>query len=214
MKQIDRTPSHAGTAPRIATAVILLTFFASAAAHAQDRMSFAPESTVLIDGTSNQSDWTVTADSLYGWVEMAATDGGLPEISGVEVHVVSSEIVSNKSPIMDRLMYRTLKTGEFTEIVFALTGADVMPVDGADADTFAVAATGSLSIAGVTHPIEMTVGGERVGGSGYRFTGSYGLKMTDYGMRPPTALFGALHTGDPVVVRFDLHVRNGATGTE
>jgi len=30
------------------------------------------------------------------------------------------------------------------------------------------------------------------------------VSMADYGMRPPTAMFGALVTGNDVVVRFDV----------
>jgi len=32
------------------------------------------------------------------------------------------------------------------------------------------------------------------------------IKMTDYGIKPPTALFGRLKTGDDVKVNFELTI--------
>jgi len=36
--------------------------------------------------------------------------------------------------------------------------------------------------------------------------GSVPIKMTDYGIKPPTALFGRLKTGDDVKVNFELSI--------
>ena len=176
-------------------------------ASAQDRLELSPESAVTIDGDSNQSEWTVVVDSLYGWLEFVEGESGNPDVSGFELHVLSEEIVSNRSIIMDRLMYRALKTSEFEEIVYELTLAELVAIEGAPADTFALATTGNLSIAGITHEITTTIGGEALQDGSYHFAGSYPMKMTDYGMRPPTALFGALHTRDDVIVNFDFTVR-------
>jgi hypothetical protein len=189
--------------PLVAGLVVIGAMGAWQTVSGQNRIEFLPSSTLVVDGTSNQSDWTVTADSLYGWVNLAAGTDGMPSISSAELHVIADEIVSNKSPIMDRLMRRALKTSEFSEIVFTLNEADVQPLS--EADTFAVASRGQLAIAGETRDVEIGLGGERTP-SGFRFAGSYEMNMTDFGIDPPTALFGALHTGDGVVVRFDLRI--------
>jgi len=186
-------------------AAFLLLHVVPGAVAAQNRITFSTESTLTVDGTSNQSDWSVYADSVSGWVALGMADGSNPIVSGGEVHVLSAAMVSRKSPIMDRLMRRALKTDEFSEIVFELTSAEPESLTGAAPDTFAVLAQGNLTIAGITKQVAVVIGGEPYMG-GYRFAGSYPLKMTDYGMVPPTALFGALHTGDAVVVRFDLIV--------
>ncbi len=173
---------------------------------AQQRVDFLPESSLTIAGDSNQSEWTVTADSLYGSVEYTADDEGNPVVSAVELHVISRQIKSYKSPIMDRLMYRALKTNQYEEIVFELTGAQM--VAGDDPGSFTISATGDLSIAGVTNEITVDVEGRRADGGGYRFVGSYEMKMTDFGMKPPTALFGALHTRDAITVQFDFVINS------
>ncbi len=206
LKEIDHVFTNRNV--NLSTLVVLLILMSVPhAVFSQDRLDFTDESTVYIDGTSNHSDWTVTADSLYGWVAFSQDDDGRPVVTGAELHVLAEEIVSERGIIMNRLMYTALKTGEFSEIVFQLTGANPLSVPEAVPDSFAVSTTGVLSIAGVSNEIEVIVGGNKIGSSGYEFGGSYGLKMTDYGMTPPTALFGSLHTGNPVVVRFNLVVK-------
>jgi hypothetical protein len=36
----------------------------------------------------------------------------------------------------------------------------------------------------------------------YKFEGSYSLKMTDYKMKPPTAMMGVMRVGDDVKLKF------------
>ena len=70
---------------------------------------------------------------------------------------------------------------------------------------FQVRTTGDLTINGTTHTIQMNVRGKATD-SGFRFTGQHALKMTDFGISPPTAMLGALKTGDQVTVHFDATV--------
>ena len=42
-----------------------------------------------------------------------------------------------------------------------------------------------------------------------RFTGQHPMLMSDFGMDPPSAMFGQLRTADEVVVHFDLVVAPG-----
>src|SRR5690554_7280057 len=60
-----------------------------------------------------------------------------------------------------------------------------------------------LTLAGVTRQIQMDVNVEETS-EGIRYTGSVPLKMSDFEIRPPTAMFGALRTGDEVTVGFDV----------
>ena len=44
-----------------------------------------------------------------------------------------------------------------------------------------------------------------------QFTGSYTLKMTDFSVKPPTAMFGTIKTGDEITVKFNVdYVGSGA----
>ena len=38
----------------------------------------------------------------------------------------------------------------------------------------------------------------------FKFTGSKSFKMTEYEIKPPTAMFGQIETGDEVNIIFDI----------
>jgi polyisoprenoid-binding protein YceI len=57
---------------------------------------------------------------------------------------------------------------------------------------------GELTLSGATHPIAFDLAVE-----GGRLTGSAVIKQTDWGMKPYTALFGALKVLDEVTVEID-----------
>ena len=52
----------------------------------------------------------------------------------------------------------------------------------------------------------MNVRGEKLANGQVRLQGEHPLLMTDYGLTPPSAMFGALRTADKVTVKFDLVV--------
>ncbi len=171
-------------------------------ATAQD-VAIATDSQIAIDGTSNKSDWTVTASEIRG--EATIGEDGNP--TSFKLIVPVSEIESNTSSIMDRLMYKTLKSDEHPLITFELSSLEMTE----ESDT--AVARGNLTIAGVTNEASVEV--TRVPGSeaSARYTGIHVLRMTDFGMKPPSAMFGALHTGDEVTVRFDVGLTPAATGS-
>ena len=61
---------------------------------------------------------------------------------------------------------------------------------------------GELSVAGVTNKIQMPVSMTRVDKNKLKFTGSTAVKMTSFGIQPPT-LVGILSTGDDVKISFE-----------
>ena len=188
--------------------VAALLFFGSDSTLAQERTVFGAESTLTVEGTSNQSDWSVSVDSLSGWMELSFDTDGVPSVHGAELSVVVKEMSGGRGPIMDRLMLRTLKYSVHKEIVYELLGAEATHVEGVAPDSFSVGTKGNLTIAGETHPIEMIVGVHASGVGTLVFGGSHAMKMSDFGMKPPTALFGALHTKDDIVVHFEMVVEH------
>lgn len=174
----------------VAVIVVLAGFAPSAAA--QDYV-IQDESKIWVDGTSTKSDWTVQATTIDG---TAALDNGAAP-TALKLTIPSADIKSNESTIMDRLMHEALKVSEHPTITFTL--------DEAEASSQGTLKTkGRLTLAGVTNEIEMDVKTEKAADGGVRFTGTAPLKMTDYKMTPPTAMFGALRTGDDVTIGFDV----------
>ncbi|MCC5908708.1 MAG: YceI family protein [Balneolaceae bacterium] len=168
-------------------------------------LSFNPESTTItIDGTSNRDDWTVTAEQFEGYVTINENEGEAPDIIQASLVVKAQEMSGGRSSIMDRLMRDALKAREHNDIEFNLTGVET---DG-NGDSFNVITSGDLTLAGVTRTIEVPLEGTRLSNGNYQFTGSYALNMTEYEISPPTAMFGALVTGDEVIINFDIVADN------
>jgi polyisoprenoid-binding protein YceI len=169
-------------------------------------LSVQPESKLWIDGTSNKSDWNVSANAFSGHVTMnAEPTADDPGVQEVHLTVVANQILSGKSTIMDRLMHKALMVEEHPEIVYELTGAALTQA-GSSASVFMLQTTGNLTLGGVTKPVEVMVEGEMLDGGSVHFTGSHVLLMSDFGLTPPVAMYGALRTSDECTVHFDLVV--------
>lgn len=189
----------------VLVAVGLLLLAVPAFAQTQAVFPIQPGSKLWVEGTSNKSDWSVNATEFAGSITMnpqgTAQDPGVQQ---VKITIPSAKILSNKSTIMDRLMHDALQVEAHPQVVYTLTSAKAAP--GKTPNTFALQTQGQLTLAGTTKDIEVIVQGERMADGQVRFTGSHKMKMTDYGMAPPSAMFGALRTADDVTVRFDLVV--------
>ena len=72
---------------------------------------------------------------------------------------------------------------------------------------------GTLTVAGKENKIEMDVVATRMADGTLKAKGVVPIKMTDYGIKPPTAIFGRLKTGDEVKVNFELTVGGKALAT-
>ncbi|MFW5972421.1 MAG: YceI family protein [Bacteroidota bacterium] len=183
--------------------ILLAALLVSTSAFAQSTtLQLHEDSELWIDGTSNRSDWTVYASDIEGTIVLSE-DGSNARVEQATITVPAGELVSRKSSIMDRLMYGALQVSEHPTVRFVLDdpGAGPSQVDG---DSFSLVANGQLTLAGETQDITMEVTGEHLEDGRVRFTGSYPLTMSDYGISPPTAMFGSLRTGDAVVVHFNV----------
>lgn len=118
--------------------------------------------------------------------------------------VQATQMTGGRSTVMDRLMQNALKANAHPEIEFSLTDLQTEPSD-ENPEQFLITATGELTLAGVTREIDVELEGSRREDGSWQFDGSYALLMSEYEIERPTALFGALVTGDEVVVQFALH---------
>lgn len=172
-------------------------------------LKVSPSSEMTISGTSSLHSWTCKVTEIKGSVavdEKAMKKGEFKKgdkVGAVTVTVPVVSIKSERGETMEQKMYNALKYEENPHITFTL-GANQITTPGKE--TFALEANGSLSIAGVTKPVTMTVTGKSNAGSGYVFEGAYKLNMRDYNMEPPTAMFGQIVTGEEVEIAFKLIV--------
>ncbi|WP_367391247.1 YceI family protein [Lewinella sp. LCG006] len=153
-----------------------------------------------ISGTSNLHDWESAVTKVSWRGTFSFSDGVLSELSDVKVNIPVDGITSTKGRIMDGKTHTALKAEEHPNIVFTLTSANITN----NSNKSTVAAKGKLTVAGVTKTINLQVLFTPLADGQCQVTGTYPMKMTDYGIEPPTALLGTLTTGDDVTIKFNL----------
>ena len=196
------------TATRLAIALI---FVAATTATAQEtaRVVVAPESKLWIEGTSNLHGWSCKAEQLDAAVELdkaiaSQLNTAPPKaLKRVEVKVPVKSLKCGHGA-MDNNLYKALNADASPDVTYILATFDAVP--GETNDTFSLKTVGTLRVAGKENTVTMDVVATRMADGTVKATGTVPIKMTDYGIKPPTAIFGRLKTGDEVKVKFELTV--------
>jgi polyisoprenoid-binding protein YceI len=168
-------------------------------------LTLTPGGSLYIDGDSTLHTFQSTATQITVDFDLAEGAAALPaalkdgKVKGMTVTIPVAGMRSGEKGL-DKNMRKALKADKNPDIVYALGKYEL--AKGAD-DALTAKATGDLTIAGETKPVSMEVV-FRFGPKGVRMQGSYKLLMSDFGVKPPTLMFGAIKVRDPVVVRFDL----------
>jgi polyisoprenoid-binding protein YceI len=70
-----------------------------------------------------------------------------------------------------------------------------------------ITADATLRINGVQRRVKLHVKGRRLSDDGFQFISDTRIRMTDYGVEPPTALFGLIKVDDEVTIHLDIVTR-------
>lgn len=170
------------------TLAIMAIALAAVAASA-DRYAPATGSSVKVEGTSTLHAWTMEGSTISGEISDS------PAKAVVKIPVTSIKSEHGK---MDKIMADALKAKTHPEIRFELTEAALPNTDA----SFTLKAKGKLTIAGVTRDVTLDVQGTKNADGRYTLTGTTPLKMTAFGIKPPTAMLNTIKTGDDVKVTF------------
>ena len=195
----------------VALLALAITILCVAVARAQEsvRVPVSPASKLWIDGTSNLHGWSCKADKFDATVELDAAAavqlGSAPPnaLKRVEVKVPVKALKCGHGGMDDNL-YKALNADKTPDVTYILATFDAAPGDSANA--FALQTQGTLSIGGKENDLSMEVFATRLADGSVKATGAVSIKMTDYGIQPPTAIFGTLRTGNEVKVNFELTV--------
>lgn len=169
----------------------------------QEYIVIPQNSSMKIEGTSSLHDWDMTVEKFY--VDMSVIMGN-PSITieNVSFTGISSTISSHNS-IMDNKTRNALKTEKFPEIRFRLLSPLKITSQG---DSFKGMATGDLFIAGQTKKVSLPFSAKTTSGTTLVISGAKKIDMTEYGIEPPTAMFGTLKTGKDVTVSFEINMKH------
>lgn len=158
-----------------------------------------------VSGTSTLHDWTVTSHSIQGSVAFAGDwNGGAGSpmsLQWIELIVPVNSLKSTEGAGMDNTMYDALKIKQFPEIVFKMTAGSLKSIPSQPGAPYHFGANGELSVAGTKHRIGLDLAVTPHGDGSLTITTDVGLKMTDCGVTPPTAMLGAIKAGNVITLK-------------
>ncbi len=153
-------------------------------------------------GTSTLHNWSMDAKTAEGEAQFEF-EGHENKLTGIKSLTFSVEVEDLKSDKkgLDKNAYKALKTDQYKDVHYKLQSATISP-DGEN--KYLVKANGKLTIAGVTKEVTMDVYCVINKNATISCTGSDKLNMTDYNVKPPTFMLGAMKTGDEITFKFTL----------
>lgn len=157
-------------------------------------------SSLKVEGTSNVHDWEITAKDLQGSMKVQMEDGQLVQIDDIKFTVVAESLKSGKGG-MDKNTYKALNTDKHKTITYQLQ--KVNNLDCTSKSSCKITTTGALTIAGTKKNVEI-VFDAKVSGDKVVLSGNKKIKMTEFKVDPPTAMFGTITTGDDLDIKFQV----------
>lgn len=206
--------------------LLLAALPASATAESTRLVSGAPSKLVL-QGSSNVAQWRCSGTTLDGAMEVAAPlqriNNIIDRIEDGKVALLTTATATFPQPTfqltvpvhtlrcgnrqMERDMYRALRSGEHPTIEFRfseLVGGVNHDIDGG---SYHAKIAGVLALAGTKRNVSVDVDAERIAPNRFRLRARLPLRMTDFRITPPTALFGMVKAKDDLTVQFDLYLQ-------
>jgi polyisoprenoid-binding protein YceI len=158
--------------------------------------------TITLAGTSTLHDWTMKASQANSdAVFQVGANDKISDLTNLSFTMPAKGLKSEHA-MMDNNTYKALDIDKNPNISFVLSNADITPVD---ATTYNIKAKGRLTIAGTTKETDLVATGKfNPADKSLQVTGAKKFKMTDYGVKPPTVMFGSIKTGDDITVSYNL----------
>lgn len=185
---------------------------------------------VALDGTTNIGGWSCKGGDIDGTlrteVEWADAERWLDAIALRPSESLTGTAGSFETPefafsipvasiecgnsAMEKDLREAMKYPSFTQIRFEYESvAELRVLRGAAGNaTFQLFVNGSLTLAGQQRPIRLDVRVVRTGKRAFEATGKVRLRMTEFDVAPPVALFGLIRAHDQLDVTFNLRLRD------
>lgn len=190
----------------------VIAFAATLQLPAADTVSYIsqPGSKMRIEGTSTIHDWHAESKLIGGRfdcpadfpvTEPAKAAAGKVAFSA-QTMIMANSFSCSSGSAMDKVMRGAMKADEHRFIRYTLKEAAVKE---AKADSVVLATKGELNVAGITKPVEMDVTMKPAGDTKLSFSGTTKVKMTDFGIQPPSpaVALGLIKTADEVTLVFE-----------
>jgi hypothetical protein len=168
-------------------------------------VSSADPGQVLVSGTSTLHDWTVKSNIIKGSAEFSgqwqAASAATITLQSVDIAVPVDSLKSTEGSGMDKTMYDALNLKQYPAITYSLIKATLKPSSSVQGSAYHFDTTGRLTVAGGAHQIDLDLAVLPQSDGRLSITTDIGLKMTDFGVKPPTAMLGVIKSGDAIDVK-------------
>lgn len=155
-----------------------------------------------VSGTSTLHDWDIKSSKGQVDASISVADNKVT-FSGLSFSVPAESLKSGHGA-MDKNTYKALNTQKNPNISFVLLSANVTPVS---ANTYQLKGIGKLTIAGKTMQTDLvTTLKYNPADNSFLCTGTKKFKMSEYGVKPPTVMFGTIKTGDDISISYNLTI--------
>ena len=178
---------------------------------AEGTYSFAPSPGSRIELVVSKTGLLRGKQHLFVFESFSGTlryDPGKSEASQVRLEIASKSIVCKDTWVgaNDLRKIRDVATKDMLDVEhhpkMTFTSVAIRSVG---ADRFE--AQGDLTIRGITKPVVVTVSVAAGAGGVLSIEGRSRVRLTDYGLKPPSAAFGTIGTKDEMMISFNLAAR-------
>jgi polyisoprenoid-binding protein YceI len=156
-----------------------------------------------LSGTSTLHNWTMNAQTFNGEAQFILKEHQISSLKTLTFSLAVADLKSGESGL-DKNAYKALKSNDYKSITYKQISVTISPDKG---NKFLVRTHGNLTIAGVTKEVTIDVYAVVNADETITCTGSEKLNMTDYGVKPPKFMLGAMKTGDAITLDFTLIYR-------
>ncbi|MXV38091.1 YceI family protein [Flavobacteriaceae bacterium Ap0902] len=147
-----------------------------------------------VSGTSTLHDWEMKSSKASGSLKGNVSSTSVSSISDINVKMPIKTLKSGKSG-MDSKAYDAMKADKFSNATFELTSAKK------SGNGWLL--NGYFTLAGKKKSVSLKVS-ETTSSGVVTLKGSYPFKLSEYGVKPPTAMFGSIKTGNDVKISFTV----------
>lgn len=157
---------------------------------------------IKVLGTSTLHDWEENVEDFSTTLTLASSE--TIKIKALEVSVKAESLESGKST-MNKITYEALKSDKNPNILFSFISQE--NTTKVKEGVCVVLVKGNLTIAGVKKEITLELETTQKEAE-VVLKGKKTIKMTDYGMKPPKAMFGTIKTGNEITIEFITNYKN------
>jgi polyisoprenoid-binding protein YceI len=157
---------------------------------------------IKLNGTSNLHDWQMKAKNGTSSVAFIVDANNIiTSITSLNFTLPAKSLKSEWTA-MDNNTYKALKADKNPNISFVLSKGTVTPTS---SNYYQLDCIGSLCIAGTTKEVELSASGKYdPKDKSFTVTGVKKIKMTDFNVNPPTAVFGTIKTGNEISIAYNM----------